>query len=130
MEQNGSYITAVPPPPFAPVDGNGATFQYKPAFLQDAPVDPLGDTPAFYPPFLDLGEPISAGWTESATFYHSEASREMVDPKALEKIARAHAYVVEELFHHEREDLARGGSPRPPTHFYYSDLLKMVYGNF
>ena len=24
-------------------------------------VDPVGDTPAFYPPFLDLGEPISAG---------------------------------------------------------------------
>ena len=93
-------------------------------------VDPVGDTPAFYPPFLDLGEPISAGWTESATFYHSEASREMVDPVALEKIARAHAYVVEEVFRLDREDLARGGSPRPRTHFYYSDLLKMVYGNF
>jgi len=93
-------------------------------------VDPVGDTPAFYPPFLDLGEPISAGWTESARFYHSEASREMVAPAALEKMARAHAYVIEEIFRVTREDLHRGASPRPRTHFYYSDLLKMIYGNF
>ena len=55
---------------------------------------------------------------------------ERLDSVALEKIARAHAYVVEEVFRHDREGLLRGGSPRPRTHFYYSDLLKMVHGNF
>jgi hypothetical protein len=94
--------------------------------------DPFGDVPAFYPPFLDIGEPISAGWIETSIIYHTTADIDygMVDARALERIARAHAYVIDEVFELDEEDLREGETLRPQVHFYYSDALKMFYGNF
>ena len=93
-------------------------------------VDPAADEAAFHPPYNDLGA-ISSGWIQTGKFYHSTADvdRGGVNFKQMEKLARAHAYVIDQLSGVSKEDLSRGGYPVPEKSIYQSDLVKIMMGN-
>ena len=93
-------------------------------------VDPAADEAAFHPPFNDLGA-ISSGWIQTGKFYHSTADvdRGGVNFKQMEKLARAHAYVIDQLSGVSQDDLHRGGFPVPEKSIYQSDLVKILMGN-
>jgi len=93
-------------------------------------VDPAADEAAFHPPFNDLGA-ISSGWIQTGKFYHSTADvdRAGVNFKQIEKLARAHAYVIDQLSAVSKADLHRGGTPVPEKSIYRSDLIKIMMGN-
>ncbi|MBE9539778.1 MAG: hypothetical protein IMF06_11890, partial [Proteobacteria bacterium] len=84
----------------------------------------------FHPPFNDLGA-ISSGWIQTGKFYHSTADvdRGGVNFKQMEKLARAHAYVIDQLSAVSKADLHRGEFPIPEKSIYQSDLIKMMMGN-
>jgi hypothetical protein len=94
-------------------------------------IDPAGDESAFHPPYNDLGA-ISAGWILSGRTYHSTADvdRGLVSYAEVEKMARAHAFVIDELAARSRADLREGGSAPPEKSIYQSDLFKLFFGNF
>ncbi len=93
-------------------------------------IDPAADEAAFHPPFNDLGA-ISSGWIQTGKFYHSTADidRGGVNYQQMEKLARAHAYIIDQLSVVTKEDLQRGGFPVPEKSIYQSDLIKMMMGN-
>jgi len=93
-------------------------------------IDPAADEAAFHPPFNDLGA-ISSGWIQTGKFYHSTADvdRGGVNFKQMEKLARAHAHIIDQLAGVTKEDLHRGGLPVPQKSIYQSDLIKMMMGN-
>ena len=94
-------------------------------------IDPAADEAAFHPPFADL-DAVSAGWMLSSRIYHSTADveRNLVSHEELAKIARAHAFVVDELGPHSRADVREGGQSPPEKSIYQSDLFKLFFGNF
>jgi len=92
--------------------------------------DPAADEAAFHPPYNDLGA-ISTGWVSIGKFYHSTADVDLggVDFAEMEKIARAHAFIIDELFLLEKEDLERGGHTVPAESVYRSDLMQIIMGD-
>ena len=93
-------------------------------------IDPAADEAAFHQPYNDLGA-ISSGWIQTGKFYHSTADVDWggVDFKQMEKLARAHAYLIDQLAQVTKQDLQRGGMPVPEKSIYQSDLLKILMGN-
>ncbi len=93
-------------------------------------VDPAADEAAFHPPYNDLGA-ISSGWIQTGKFYHSTADvdRGGVNFKQMEKLARAHAFVIDQLSGLGQNDLKRGGLPVPEQSIYQSDLIKIMMSN-
>ncbi|MEE8305056.1 MAG: hypothetical protein V3S24_21765 [Candidatus Tectomicrobia bacterium] len=93
-------------------------------------IDPAADEAAFHPPYNDLGA-ISSGWIQTGKFYHSTADVDWggVDFQQMEKLARAHAFVIDELSKRNKADLHRDGFPVPEKSIYQSDLLKIMLGN-
>ncbi len=93
-------------------------------------IDPAADEAAFHPPYNDLGA-ISSGWIQTGKFYHSTADIDGagVNFKQIEKLARAHAYVIDQLAGVTKEDLQRGGFEVPEKSIYQSDLIKIMMGN-
>ncbi|MEP0203574.1 MAG: M28 family peptidase [Halioglobus sp.] len=93
-------------------------------------IDPAADEAAFHPPYNDL-DAISSGWIQTGKFYHSTADVDWggVDFDQMEKLARAHAYVIDELSSYTKKDLQQGGMPVPEKSIYQSDLLKILMGN-
>jgi hypothetical protein len=92
--------------------------------------DPAADEAAFHPPFNDLGA-ISSGWILTGKFYHSTADVDWgaINFKQVEKMARGHAFIIDELFELEKADLHRDGHPAPEKSIYQSNILKMFMGN-
>ena len=64
-------------------------------------------------------------------FYHSTADVDLggVDFVQMEKIARAHAFIIDELFELNRTDIESGGHPVPPQSVYQSDLMQIIMGD-
>ncbi len=93
-------------------------------------VDPAADEAAFHPPYNDLGA-ISSGWIQTGKFYHSTADVDWggVDFVQMQKLAHAHAFIIDELSAVSSADLHRGGFPVPEESIYRSDLLKIIMGN-
>lgn len=93
-------------------------------------VDPAADEAAFHPPYNDLGA-ISAGWIQTGKFYHSTADIDAdgVHFEHVEKLARAHAFIIDELADVSKTDLEAGGKPVPETSIYQSDLMKILLGD-
>ncbi len=93
-------------------------------------IDPAADEAAFHPPYNDLNA-ISSGWIQTGKFYHStfDVDGGGIDFDQMEKLARAHAYIIDELGQVSKEDLHRGGRPVPEKSIYQSDLLKILMGN-
>jgi hypothetical protein len=93
-------------------------------------IDPAADEAAFHPPYNDL-DAISSGWIQTGKFYHSTADVDWggVDFAQMEKIARAHAYIIDQLSGVSKNDLQRGGKAVPEQSIYQSDLLKILMGN-
>jgi hypothetical protein len=93
--------------------------------------DPAADETNFHPPYFDGGV-ISAGWATGTRYYHSTADYEqnLISPYELEKMARAHAFISDELGNYSKADLERGAVPyRAENSIYQSDVLKMMFGN-
>ncbi len=92
--------------------------------------DPAADEAAFHPPYNDLGA-ISTGWVSIGKFYHSTADVDLggVDFMQMEKLARAHAFIIDQLFTLTKADLHRGGLPVPKKSVYQSDLMKIIMGD-
>ncbi len=93
--------------------------------------DPAADETNFHPPYFN-GEVISAGWATGTRYYHSTADYEqnLISPHELEKMARAHAFISDELGRYSKADLEEGAVPyRAENSIYQSDLLKMMFGN-
>jgi hypothetical protein len=92
--------------------------------------DPAADEAAFHPPYNGLGA-ISTGWISVGKFYHSTADVDLggVDFEQMEKVARAHAFIVDELFKLKKADLLRGGHPVPEKTIYQSDLIQIIMGD-
>ena len=93
-------------------------------------IDPAADEAAFHPPYNDLGA-ISSGWIQTGKYYHSTADVDWggVDFQQMEKLTRAHAYVIDQLSTASKTDLQRDGQPVPEQSIYQSDLLKILMGN-
>jgi len=93
-------------------------------------IDPAADEAAFHPPYNDL-DAISSGWIQTGKFYHSTADVDWggVDFEQMEKLARAHASVIDQLSDFSKDDLQQGGMPVPEQSIYQSDLLKILMGN-
>ena len=93
-------------------------------------IDPAADEAAFHPPYNDLNA-ISSGWIQTGKFYHSTSDFDAggVDFDQIEKLARAHAFIIDELGQVSKADLHRGGRPVPEKSIYQSDLLKILMGN-
>ena len=93
-------------------------------------IDPAADEAAFHPPYNDL-DAISSGWIQTGKFYHSTSDVEAsgVSFAHMEKITRAHAYIIDRLATVSQADLKRGGLPVPEKSIYQSDLLKILMGN-
>ncbi|HIF92481.1 MAG TPA: M28 family peptidase [Myxococcales bacterium] len=92
--------------------------------------DPAADEAAFHPPYNDL-DAISMGWISIGKFYHSTADVDLggVDFSQMERLARAHAFIIDELFKLQKEDLRRGGHPVPSKTIYQSDLIQIIMGD-
>lgn len=92
--------------------------------------DPAADEAAFHAPYNDLGA-ISTGWVSIGKFYHSTADVDLggVDFMQMEKMARAHAFIIDELFNLKKADLHRGGHPVPAKSLYQSDLIQIIMGD-
>lgn len=92
--------------------------------------DPAADEAAFHPPYNDL-DAISTGWVSIGKFYHSTADIDLggVDFVQMEKISRAHAFIIDELFELKKADLQRGGHPVPAKSVYQSDLMQIIMGD-
>lgn len=93
-------------------------------------IDPAADEAAFHPPYNDL-DAISSGWIQSGKFYHSTADVDWggVDFSQMEKLARAHAFIIDELSKVNKSELHRDGFPIPEKSVYQSDLVKIILGN-
>jgi len=93
-------------------------------------IDPAADEAAFHPPYNDLNA-ISSGWVNNGKYYHSTADVDWnaVDFSQMEKLARAHAFIIDELSKATKADLHRDGFPAPTKSIYQSDLLKIIVGN-
>jgi hypothetical protein len=93
-------------------------------------IDPAADEAAFHPPYNDL-DAISSGWIQTGKFYHSTADVDWggVDFDQMEKLTRAHAYLIDQLSTVSKGDLKQGGFPVPEKSIYQSDLLKILMGN-
>jgi hypothetical protein len=93
-------------------------------------IDPAADEAAFHPPYNAL-DAISTGWIQTGKFYHSTADVDWggVDFNQMQKLARAHAYLIDELGAFSKADLERDGKPVPEKSIYQSDLLKILMGN-
>ncbi|MEP6160357.1 MAG: hypothetical protein ABJ171_08320 [Halieaceae bacterium] len=93
--------------------------------------DPAADETNFHPPYFDGGV-ISAGWATGTRYYHSTADFEqnLISTHELEKMARAHAFISDELGNYNKSDLEAGAVPyRAENSIYQSDVLKMMFGN-
>jgi hypothetical protein len=93
--------------------------------------DPAADETNFHPPYFD-GEVISAGWATGTRYYHSTADYEgnLISPHELQKMARAHGFISDELGNYDKADLEKGAVPyRAENSIYQSDVLKMMFGN-
>ncbi|MGF1735580.1 M28 family peptidase [Photobacterium satsumensis] len=96
---------------------------------------PSADEMGFYPPYnkLDGRQPIYAGWIQTGTFYHSTADIDLqaVNFDAMERIGRAHAYIIDELGDYNLDDLHKSSQPLDENaNFYGSDFMKMTLGNW
>ncbi len=93
--------------------------------------DPAADEAAWHPPYNDIGA-ISTGWVQTTPFYHSTGDVDIggVDLKQLEKITRAHAFIIDELFNLTKSDLRKNAHPEPEKSIYQSDLMKIILGNY
>lgn len=97
-------------------------------------VDPVADELGFFPPFNNLDDPIAFGWhTSGGMYYHATSDGDMdglVNMKSLEKITRAHAYVIEELFKHTEADLRKDEIPRSGKSIFEGNMFKMFLGQY
>ena len=94
-------------------------------------VDPAADETNFHPPYFDAGI-ITAGWTSATRYYHTTADYEndLISAFELEKMARAHAFIVSELENYTKSDIEKGAVPyTAEKSIYQSDLLKLMLGN-
>lgn len=96
---------------------------------------PSADEMGFYPAYkkLDGRQPIYAGWIQTGTFYHSTADIDLqaVNFDAMERIGRAHAYIIDELGDYNLDDLHKSSQPLDENaNFYGSDFMKMTLGNW
>ena len=94
-------------------------------------IDPAADETNFHPPYFDAGI-ITAGWTSGTRYYHTTADYEngLISPIELQKMARAHAFIVSELEKYDKSDLEKGAVPySAEKSIYQSDLLKFMLGN-
>lgn len=93
-------------------------------------MDPAADEAAFHPPYNDL-DAISAGWIQTGKFYHSTADVDWggVNFKQIEKITRAHAFIIDSLGEYTKADLIKDSHPTPKKSIYQSELIKMIMGN-
>jgi hypothetical protein len=107
-----------------------AARQYAIAMGDLVYIDPAADEAAFHPPYNDL-DAISSGWIQTGKFYHSTADVDWgrVDFDQMEKLARAHAFVIDELAGLDKDDLKQNGHSVPEKSIYQSDLLKILMGN-
>lgn len=107
-----------------------AASQYGIAMGDLVYIDPAADEAAFHPPYNSL-DAISSGWIQTGKFYHSTADVDWggVDFDQMEKLARAHAYLIDRLSAYSKQDLHRGGKPVPEKSIYQSDLLKILMGD-
>jgi len=93
--------------------------------------DPAADETNFHPPYFDQGI-ISAGWATGTRYYHSSADGEhdLVSSRELEKMARAYAFIIDELGQYGKGDLEAGAVPYSAENsIYQSDILKLMFGN-
>ncbi len=93
--------------------------------------DPAADEANFHPPYFDQGV-ISAGWATGTRYYHSSADGEhdLVSSRELEKMARAYAFIIDELGRYSKADLEAGAVPYSAENsIYQSDILKLLFGN-
>lgn len=93
-------------------------------------IDPAADEAAFHIPYNDLNA-ISSGWIQTGKFYHSTADVDWggVDFVQMEKLTRAHAFLIDQLSRYSKQDLHKGGLPVPEQSIYQSDLLKILMGD-
>jgi hypothetical protein len=96
-------------------------------------VDPAADETNFHPPYNDL-DAISAGFSKSGIHYHttSDVDHDLVSFEEMEKLGRAHAYVIDQLAPYTKEDLQKDAlsQPDPEKSIYQSELFKMMFGNY
>ena len=93
--------------------------------------DPAADETNFHPPYVDK-DIISAGYTISSRYYHTTADYEnnLVSAEELEKFARAHVYITDQLGNYSKADLEKGATPyTAEKSIYQSDTLKLMFGN-
>lgn len=93
--------------------------------------DPAADETNFHPPYFDH-DIISAGWATGTRYYHSSADGEqnLVSSKELEKMARAYAFISDELGHYSKKDFEEDAVPYSAENsIYQSDILKLLFGN-
>lgn len=92
--------------------------------------DPAADEAAFHPPYNEL-DATSTGWISIDNYYHPTADVDLggVDFVQMEKMARGHAFVIDELFELTKGDLRRGDHPVPAKTIYQSDLIQMIMGD-
>lgn len=96
--------------------------------------DPAADETHFHPPFAKFDDlnAISTGWAISSYAYHSTADYDLglISFKLLEKYAKAHIFIVDNLKDLTKDDLLKNGSELPEHSIYSSELFKVYYGNF
>ena len=72
---------------------------------------------------------VGSGRFARPVVQHPDVDWGGVDFAQMEKIARAHAYVIDQLSAVSKDDLHGGGEPVPEQSIYQSDLLKILMGN-
>ena len=99
-------------------------------YIIDAPADEM----AFLKPYSDLGpNPIVTGWISTGIYYHTTLDGEMeslMHAQSIEKIARAHAYIIDSVFTKTEAELREGEIPRTDQNIYASEMMKMYFGNY
>lgn len=92
--------------------------------------DVAADEAAFHPPYNDLGA-VSAGYIQTGKFYHSTADVDLggVSFDTMEKMARAHAFIIDEVFKLSKEQIHKAEADLPKESVYASELLKIIMGD-
>ncbi len=92
--------------------------------------DVAADEAAFHEPYNDLGA-VSIGYLRTGNFYHSTADVDFggVSFDTMEKMARAHAFIIDEVFKLSKEEIHKAEAPMPKESIYASELLKIIMGD-
>ena len=92
--------------------------------------DVAADEAAFHPPYNDLNA-VSIGYIQTGKFYHTTADVDLdgVNFKTMEKITRAHAFIIDEVFKLSKEEIHKAEATLPKESIYGSELLKIIMGD-